>query len=241
MQSTFNLYAEQETPVIACGEQPQQRMETFGASALSDTELIAILLHSGIKSHSVLRLASQLIAQAGSIAGLASWQAEDFRRIKGIGRAKGQQLAVMLEIGRRMMKNPADVAPILDRPEAIAEHLHPIARGLSVEKMWVFCLNRKNRLKKLVELTSGTATAALAHPREVFRAAVQYGATAIAVAHNHPSGDPSPSSADIKVTRQLRDSALVVDITLLDHVIVGEQSSDPTGVGFYSFRQAGLI
>ena len=241
MQSTFNLYAEQETPVIACGEQPQQRIENFGAAALSDTELIAILLRSGIKGHSVLRLASQLIAQAGSIAGLASWQVEDFRRIKGIGRAKGQQLAVMLEIGRRMMKTPAKVAPMMDRPEVIAEHLYPLARGLAVEKIWVFCLNRKNRLKKLVEVTSGTATAALAHPREVFRTAIQHGATAIAVAHNHPSGDPAPSSADIKITRQLRESAEVVDITLLDHVIIGEQSMDPTGAGFYSFREAGIL
>jgi DNA repair protein RadC len=227
--------------MIACGEQPQQRFENYGAAALSDTELIAIMLHSGIRGHSVLGLASQLIAQAGSIAGLASWQPEDFRRLKGIGRAKGQQLAALLEIGRRMMKQPDTEAPLLNRPELIADYLAPIARGLEVEKFWVLCLNRKNRLKKLVEVTSGTATSSLVHPREAFRVAIQHGATAIVCAHNHPSGDPAPSSADIQVTRQLREAARAIDIELVDHVVVGEKAADPTSRGYYSFREAGLL
>jgi hypothetical protein len=131
-------------PAIACGEQPQQRFETYGAGALSDTELIALLLHSGIQGHSVLQLASQLIAQAGSLAGLASWQPADFQWLKGIGRSKARQLAALTEIGRRMMKPATSQAPCLNRPELIA----PIVRGLAVEKFWVACLNRKNRLKK---------------------------------------------------------------------------------------------
>ena len=241
IQSTFDLNGKDQTPVIACGELPQQRFETYGAEALSDTELIALLLHSGIRGHSVLGLASQLIAQAGSIAGLASWQPEDFRRLKGIGRAKGQQLAALVEIGRRMMKPSPAQTPILNRPELIAEYLAPIAKGLEVEKFWVLCLNRKNRLKKLVEVTSGTATGSLVHPREAFRAAIQHGATAIAVAHNHPSGDPCPSSSDISVTRRLREAAQAIDIELVDHLILGEKTADPAGQGFYSFRQAGLL
>ena len=240
-QSTFILDDRHQTPAIACGEQPQQRFETFGAGALSDTELIAIMLHTGIQGHSVLGLASQLIAQAGSIAGLASWQPEDFRRLKGIGRAKGQQLAALIEIGRRMIRQPATGAPMLNRPELIAAHMASFTRGLEVEKFWVLCLNRKNRLKKLVEVTSGTATSALAHPREVFRSAVQNGATAIACVHNHPSGDPAPSSADVQVTRQLREASRALYIELLDHVILGEAAADPLGLGFYSFRQAGML
>lgn len=240
-QSTLDLYDQHQTPLIACGEQPQQRFEMFGAGALSDTELIAIMLHTGIRGHSVLGLASQLIAQAGSIAGLVSWQPEDFRRLKGIGRAKGQQLAALVEIGRRMIKQPAGQAPVLNRPELVAAHMAPYARGLEVEKFWVLCLNRKNRLKKLVEVTSGTATAALAHPREVFRHAVQHGATGIACVHNHPSGDPAPSSADVQVTRQLREAARALDIELMDHVVIGTAAADPTGLGYYSFRSAGLL
>ena len=110
-----------------------------------------------------------------------------------------------------------------------------------MEKFWVLCLNRKNRLKKLVEVTSGTATGSLVHARETFRAAIQHGATAVAVAHNHPSGDPSPSSADISVTRRLREAAQAIDIELVDHLILGDKTTDQTGQGFYSFRQAGLL
>lgn len=240
-QSSFDLNGLEQTSVIACGEEPQQRFEAFGAAALSDTELIALLLHNGIKGHSALSLASQLIAQAGSIAGLASWQPTDFQRLKGIGLGKARQLATLVEVSRRMMKNPAAELPCLNRPELIAAYLWPITRGLEVEKFWVFCLNRKNRLKKLVEVSSGTATSSLAHPREVFRAAIQHGATAIICAHNHPSGDPAPSAADVQVTRQLREAAKAVDIELLDHVVVGSPSADPTSLGFYSFRQSGVL
>lgn len=240
-QSTFDLNGLDQTPVIACGEEPQQRFEAYGVAALSDTELIALLLHSGIKGHSALSLASQLIAQAGSIAGLAHWQPVDFQRLKGIGSGKARQLATLVEIGRRMMKDPMQAAPHLDRPELIAAHLWPITKGLEIEKFWVFCLNRKNRLKKLVEITSGTATSSLAHPREVFRTAIQFGATAIICAHNHPSGDPAPSAADLQVTRQLREAAKAIDIELLDHVVVGTGSADPTGLGYYSFRQSGVL
>jgi len=183
-QSTFDLNGLDQTPIIACGEQPQQRFEAYGAGALSDTELIALLLHGGIQGHSALGLASQLIAQAGSIAGLASWQPTDFQRLKGIGRSKARQLAALVEVGRRMMKDPSSEAPCLNRPELIAAYLAPITKGMEVEKFWVFCLNRKNRLKKLVEITSGTATSTLVHPREVLRAAIQHGATGIACAHN---------------------------------------------------------
>jgi DNA repair protein RadC len=240
-QSMFDLNAEDPTPGIACSEQPQQRFEAHGAAALSDTELIALLLHSGIQGHSALALASRLIAQAGSIAGLANWQPADFQRLKGIGTAKARQLAILIEVGRRMMRDPAGVAPILNRPELIAEYMAPFIRGLDIEKFWVLCLNRKNRLRKMVEVTSGTATSSLAHPREVFRTAIQHGATAVVCAHNHPSGDPAPSAADVQVTRQLRDAAKAVDIELLDHVVVGQRINDPVGLGFYSFRQAGVL
>jgi DNA repair protein RadC len=240
-QSTFDLNGLDHTPTIACGEQPQQRFETYGAGALSDTELIALLLHSGIRGHSVLQLASRLIAEAGSIAGLASWQPVDFQKLKGIGQAKARQLAALLEVGRRMMKQPGEEVPVLNKPELILTYLTPFARRLAVEKFWVICLNRKNRLIKLVEATSGTATSTLAHPREVFRIAIQHGATAIVCAHNHPSGDPSPSAADMQVTRQLREAAKAVDIELLDHVVVGEPSADPQGRGYYSFREAGIL
>jgi DNA repair protein RadC len=112
---------------------------------------------------------------------------------------------------------------------------------LEVEKFWVVCLNRKHRLLKRIEITSGTATSSLSHPREVFREAIRANASAIVVVHNHPSGDPAPSKADVEVTRQLRQAAEIVSIDLLDHVIVGQTGADPQGVGYFSFRNAGML
>ena len=226
---------------MACGEQPQARLETFGVHALSDTELLAVLLQGGaMRPVEAVGTASQLLAAAGSMAGLAAWQPADYRRLRGIGRSKGLQLAAMGEIARRMMR-PVVEQPLFGTVEAIADHFRPIAMGLEVEKFWVCCLNRKNRLIRRVELTSGTATATLAHPREVFRAAIREGATAIVCVHNHPSGDPTPSTADVQATKQLREASRLVDVALIDHVIIGRPAADPTGRGYFSFRSAGLI
>jgi len=123
----------------------------------------------------------------------------------------------------------------------VARHFHTLTVGEDVERFWVLCLDRKNRLIKRIEVTKGTATSCLAHPREVFRHAIKLSATAIIAVHNHPSGDPAPSRADIQVTRQLRESAKVIGIELIDHIIVGQRTHDPQGLGYYSFNEAGLI
>lgn len=130
----------------------------------------------------------------------------------------------------------------LDRPQKIAEYLRPAFEMNPVQEAF-YCvyLNRKNRPLGRHLVTLGTATSSLAAPREVFRGAILAGATALVVSHNHPSGDPAPSAADVQVTRVLREAAKVIDIDLLDHVIVGDASSDPLKVGYYSFREAGLL
>ena len=226
---------------MAVGERPQERLQKHGASALSDTELLAILLRSGTRGLDVVTLAGQLISQAGSLPALIKWTQKDFERHKGIGHIKALQLVTVMEISRRVIQQAHPVDPKLDEPAAIAEFCRPICLGLSVEKFWVLCLNRRNRLIRLVEITSGTAGNTLVHPREVFREAIKEASSAIVCVHNHPSGDPAPSAADIRVTRTLREAAGTVDIPLLDHVIVGEARHDPTGSGFYSFRDAGVL
>jgi DNA repair protein RadC len=227
---------------MAVSEQPQHRLESFGVSALSDTELLAMTLQgSGICPELALQLAARLIVAAGSLAGLLSWLPDDYRRLKGIGQVKGSQLAATAELARRMMLRSQPVAPLLNRADLIAAHLAPAAAGLEIEKFWVLCLNRKNRLIKQVEITSGIATASLAHPREVFRPAIRESASAIVCVHNHPSGDPAPSAADIQITRILREAAKAVDITLCDHVILGRSEADPLSRGHYSFREAGML
>lgn len=226
---------------LALGERPQERLERFGAAALSDTELLAMLLRSGSAGMDVLALASRLVAEAGSLAGLISWTEADFRRLKGIGRVKALQLVAMMEIARRALNQTQGEAPLLNRPELIFTYFQPIISGLAVEKLWVLCLNRKNRLIKRVEVTSGTATNSLVHPREVFRSAIREAATAVICVHNHPSGDPAPSSADLQVTRRLREAAQAIDIELADHLILGAKMADPANRGYYSFREAGLL
>lgn len=246
-QIAFNL-SDQSTGskfTMAVGEQPQQRLENFGVGAVSDTELLAMILQgNGTRPEQAVFLASRLIAEAGSVAGLISWTADDYRRLKGIGRIKGLQLVTIAEIARRMMAPRTTAAPLLNRPELIAAYLAPTVSGLQVEKFYVLCLNRKNRLIKQVELTSGTATATLVNPREVFRTAltIEGGVTtAVALAHNHPSGVCDPSSADITVTKELCAASKTLEITIVDHVIVGRAEVNPNGKNYYSFAEAGML
>ncbi len=234
-------YPTNRLQVLPLGERPQERMERLGAAALSDAELLAMLLRSGTHGQDVVTLAGRLVAEAGSLAALLSWHEADFRGLRGIGRVKALQLVATMEVARRALSLPPQEAPVLNRADLIAHYLDTVATGLEVEKFWVLCLNRRNRLRKRVEVSSGTATAALAHPREIFRAAIREAAAAVVCAHNHPSGDPSPSAADIQLTRQLREAAAAVDIPLLDHVIIGRRGADPLGRGYYSFREAGIL
>lgn len=226
---------------LATRDRPQERLQELGPAALGDAELMALLLRSGTRGHDVMAVARDLLAEAGSAAGLLAWTEADFRRIRGIGRVKSLQLVAVAELARRALAARGTTRPLLNRPELVRDHLEAHFTGLPVEKFWVLCLNRKNRLLKRVELTTGTATSSLAHPREVFREAIRQSAAAVICAHNHPSGDPAPSAADVQLTRQLREAARAVDIDLLDHVVLGQPGSDPRGLGFYSFREAGVL
>ncbi len=225
----------------AVGERPQERLQKFGAAALSDTELLAMLLRSGTQGHDVLTLAQQLIAQAGSLAGLIGWSANDFKKLKGIGPIKALQLVTVVEVARRVLGQQTGEAPLLNRAEHIIAYMQPFTAGLLVEKFWLLCLDRRNRLLRREEITSGTANATLAHPREVFRVAIREAASAVVCVHNHPSGDPFPSAGDLAVTKQLAAASKTVDIPLLDHMILGRVGADPVGRGFYSFAASGLL
>lgn len=132
--------------------------------------------------------------------------------------------------------------PLLDAPDVVARYMSDaFDQDPSVEWFYVILLNRKNRPLGRTVITKGTATASLVHPREVLRPAIIANACGIICAHNHPSGDPAPSSADIRTTRQLREAANAMNIELLDHVIIGQTDCDPTGRGYYSFSEAGLL
>lgn len=226
---------------MALNERPQERLEHHGAAALSDTELLAMLLRSGTAHLDVIGLAKALLAEAGSLAGLTRLGREDFEKLPGIGKVRALQLVTVAEIVRRIWLADDPPKPILDEPEKVMRVMSPRLLGLEVEKFWVLSLNVRNRLLRIDEVTSGTATASLVHPREVFRCAVKAGATALIGVHNHPSGDPSPSRADHQATRQLKEAAQTLQIEFLDHIILGNLSNDPQGLGYYSFLEHGLI
>jgi len=222
-------------------ERPQERLEKLGPRALKNVELLALVLRSGTRGEDVLTLSTRMLAEAKTLTKLSQWKHPDYLRWKGIGRAKSAQLVAVMELAKRALAEKNGEQPILNRAERIADFMAADIRGLEVERFWVFCLNRRNRLLRQVEISSGIATSTLAHPREVFRAAIREAAAAVVCAHNHPSGDPAPSAADSQLTRQLREAAGAVDIPLLDHVILGRMGADPLGRGYYSFREAGLL
>jgi DNA repair protein RadC len=226
-------------PLAVC-EQPAHRIETFGAAALSDSELVAMLLQGTMSAGSALELARRLINDAGSLNALAKWTVEDYAT-HGIGRIKALQLTALPEVARRMSDQYAAEGALFNSADKIADYFRPMTIGLQVEKFWVASLNRKNRLIRCVEITSGTATSTLAHPREVFRTAIRASASGVVCAHNHPSGDPMPSAPDTHITRMLRDAAKAVDIQMIDHLIIGRPASDPIGKGYFSYREAGLL
>lgn len=226
---------------LAEGERPQERALAHGVGTLADAELLALLLRSGTRGHDVMSLASRLLAEAGSLHALTRWREADFRRLKGIGRVKSLQLCTVMEVARRVLGAERQLPPELNNPDDIYAYLRPRALGLEVEKCWVVSLNTRNRVLRCTELTSGTSRQTLVRPAEVLREAVREGASALVLAHNHPSGDPQPSSADVAVTRQLRGASELIDLRLLDHLILGDPAVDPLGVGYYSFRRGGLL
>jgi len=222
-------------------ERPQERLEREGAAALSDTELLAMLLRSGTQGMDVLSLAARLIEEAGSLAGLTEWLEDDFRRFKGVGRVKALQLLTVMEVAKRILRQSHGISPRIESAERAAAYLAPLAVGLRVEKFWVLSLNARQHLIRCRELSSGTSQGTPAHPREIFRIGIRDGASAIVVAHNHPSGDPTASPEDLRLTSQLSEAARALEIPLLDHVILGTKTADPLQRGYYSFRELGLI
>jgi DNA repair protein RadC len=216
-------------------------MQQVGIRNLSNADLLALLIRTGSSSHSASRIACDILAKYGGLRPLSSVLLDELMTNPGIGQVKGSQLLAAFEIGRRLSDECITPDPILSSPENIAAYLRPRGAALSVEKFWTLCLNTKKRLIRCIEITSGTATCSLAHPREVLRTAIKLSASAIIVAHNHPSGDPEPSSADHAITKQIRDAAKVAGIDLLDHVILGTPAHDPSKRGYFSFRLAGLL
>jgi len=207
-------------------DRPRERLATHGADRLSNAELIAILLRTGMKGMSAIHIAEQLLRQSGSLENLARAPLEELRKIKGVGRDKAVTLKAAFTLARKMAEELRHESPLLDTPERIAELLREDHRHASAETFQVVLLNTRRRLIKIETLSQGTLDTILVHPRDVFRSAITANAAAVVIVHNHPSGDPSPSEADIKVTRDLIRAGQLLKIEVIDHVILGRATSE---------------
>ena len=207
-------------------ERPREMLAADGADKLPATHLIAILLRTGLKGMSAIHVAEQLLKEFGTFENLARASLAELCRIKGVGHDKAVTLKAAFELAKRMAREVRQEAPLLDTPEQIADLFREDNRLRQVETFQAILLNTRRRLIGQHEITHGTLDTLLVHPREVFKAAIAANAAAIILLHNHPSGDPTPSEADIKVTRDLIRAGQLLKIEVIDHVILGRATSE---------------
>jgi DNA repair protein RadC len=221
-------------------ERPRERLVAHGPDALSNAELIAILLRTGLKGVNVVEIGKQLVHKHGSLENLARASLDDLREVKGIGRDKAVTLVAAFTLARKMAEELRHEAPLLETPDAVANLMREDSRLRRVETFQVLLLNTRRRLLRVAEIADGTLDTILVHPREVFEKAISSGAAAIVLVHNHPSGDPSPSEADIKVTRDLIRAGQLLKIEVLDHVIIGRATQERPK-DYVSLRELGYF
>jgi len=227
-----------DTPVH---DRPRERLASLGPDCLRDAELVAILLRTGTKATPVTTVAERLLQTFDhSLTRLAAATATDIRKVAGIGLDKAVTLKAAFELARRMSQETRREMPLLDTPERVADLLREDMRHLEVETFHLLLVNTRRRMIAKECLAQGTLDTLLIHPREVFRRAIAANAAAIILAHNHPSGDPSPSEADIRVTRDLIRAGQLLKIEVLDHVILGHRTTERPR-DFTSLRELGYF
>ncbi|GAB4213452.1 MAG: DNA repair protein RadC [Rhodoferax sp.] len=218
---------------------PREKLLARGPGALSDVELLALLLRTGLAGKGVMQLAQELLSPVaqggfGGIAGLLNAQADDLRRIKGLGPAKRAELVAVLELARRALRQQLQQRTVFDAPAAVTQYLQIALAARPYEVFAVLFLDAQNRLIVMEELFRGTVTQTSVYPREVVMRALAHNASAVVLAHNHPSGQVEPSRADEMLTQTLKAALALVDVRVLDHVIVAPGLS-------HSMAERGLV
>lgn len=221
-------------------ERPRERLLERGADALKNSELLAILLRTGLKGVSALQVAEQLLGKFETLDRLSRATVPELRQVKGVGTDKAVALKSAFTLARRLAQEIRQDAPTLDTPERIADLLREDNRSYEVENFQVVLLNTRRKLLRIEHISQGTLDSILVHPREVFKPAIAANAAALVLAHNHPSGDPTPSEADIKVTRDLIRAGQLLKIEVLDHVIIGRATRERPR-DFVSLRELGYF
>jgi len=216
------------------GERPRERLYLKGADSLADAELLALQLGTGTRGQSAVDLAREMLVQYGSLSGLAGRDVAELMRVRGVGRAKAVRLVAAFELTRRLRSRSPDGKVSLGSPERVFAHFGPLMEDLQKEVFRVVLLDSQNGLLKDVGVSEGTLSASLVHPREVFKPAILESAASLILLHNHPSGDPTPSREDLRLTRQLAECARLLDLRIHDHVVIGKGR-------FVSLAQRGVL
>ncbi|MDR0247609.1 MAG: DNA repair protein RadC [Burkholderiales bacterium] len=211
-------------------ERPRERLAALGAAALSDAELLAILLRTGVRGKSAVDLARDILVKLGGIRGLLNAPDHEWRSIAGLGAAKRAQVMAGIELARRLLREGLTERDAFNRPEQVREFLILSLAGLAHESFHALWLDNQNRLLVSEELFRGTLTEAHVYPREVVKRALTHNAAAVIFAHNHPSGHAEPSASDLTLTRRLAEALALIDVRVLDHfVIAGHEAVSVSG------------
>jgi DNA repair protein RadC len=215
-------------------DRPRERLYHKGAEALADAELLAIQLGTGIPGQSAVDVARDMLARYGSLSALSGLGVAELAGLRGVGRVKAVRLAATFEITRRLRSRNGNTRSVLSSPDQVFARYGPLMEDLKKEVFRVALLDAQNALLRDVVVSEGTLSASLVHPREVFKPAILESAASIILLHNHPSGDPTPSREDLRLTRQLVECSKLLDLRIHDHVIIGRER-------FVSLAQRGAV
>jgi DNA repair protein RadC len=220
---------------LPTSERPRERLQKFGAEALSAQEILALILGRGIAGESVIVTAQRLLSQFGSLRGIANASAEELAQVKGIGVAKASQMKAAFELTNRLESYAeSGDKPLVKTPEDVAGLVQSRLKGKKKEYFLALLLDTRNRLIKVAEISVGSLDSSVVHPREVFKEAVLASAASVIFIHNHPSGDPEASEDDIKLSKRLAEAGELMGIDVLDHIIIGDKR-------YLSLKREGLF
>lgn len=221
------------------GERPRERLWEGGAEALKTSELIAILLRTGMQGKSALAMGEEILVRYGSLHELCRVPAQELSKIKGVGMTKAVQLKAAFEIASRLAASRRREIPV-ETPQDVQALLGDEMRQLAVESLRVVALNAKLRVIAVEEISRGTISETVANPRDVLRVALLHQAYGFLLVHNHPSGDPAPSRADLEFTQKVKEAARTMNVLFHDHIILGVGSESKPD-SYYSFRETGYL
>jgi DNA repair protein RadC len=216
-------------------ERPRERLQEVGADSLSSAELLAIVIGRGVAGRSVMTIAQELVTTFGSVRAISEATIEELARIKGIGTAKAVQLKAAFALAKRQGLSLERPTVSVNNPTALGKAVWREIKDKKKEHFTLVLLNTRNLVVSVEPISTGTLSASLVHPREVFKEAIRHSAASVAIAHNHPSGDVTPSEEDLQLTKRLVQAGKLLGIEVLDHVIVAD------GDAIFSFKERGLM